>query len=428
MKDESKQVNKSLKATKHIQAEFDRKLFHLKTLYDVSQDILSNVNCETIVKNFLLMTMGNFGLVQGFIMILDLPSGNIIHFICKGFQNNHSDHLQKSAHKFLTEKKSRAANENKVNFIDPYSFSPEVPCALSFVVSSDCSGFLGLGPKLINEPYSEDDNELLVTLVNNLVIALKNAQSFEDIKRLNKDLQDKNVELERALNEIQAAMKKVEILERIKANLSQFVPNTINRLIEKSPTNSLPGSREQDISVLFIDIQGYSEMCEKFSGPELNTIVEGCFSVFMDAIYENNGDVNETAGDGLMILFLNEDMETNAMEAVKTAIMIQGKLASINKKVYNLPDPLIINMGISSGYAYVGITKFESLTGCRCTYTARGKVTNVAARIAAIASNGAILLSNSTADRVKKHFPLRALGKFQLKNILGEVEIFQPLM
>jgi class 3 adenylate cyclase len=219
-------------------------------------------------------------------------------------------------------------------------------------------------------------------------------------------------------------MRKIEILESIKTNLSTFVPNTVTKLIEKSPTASLPESREQDVSVLFIDIQGYSALSERLKGAELHNIVEQYFSVFMDAIYANNGDVNETAGDGLMVLFLNEDKETNALDALCTALTIREKVGHINQKGNHISEPLVINMGINSGCAFVGIAKFESFSGCRCTYTARGMVTNVAARIGALASEGAILLSRSTADRVKEHFFLKQLGKFSLKNVSDNVEIF----
>jgi class 3 adenylate cyclase len=52
-------------------------------------------------------------------------------------------------------------------------------------------------------------------------------------------------------------------------------------------------------------------------------------------------------------------------------------------------------------------------------------VTNVAARIGALASDGAILVSKSTADRVKEHFSLTSMGKFSLKNVSEEVGVFE---
>jgi class 3 adenylate cyclase len=423
-RDEAKELRASLKRSEHIQDELDQRIYHLKTLYDVSKDIFGTVDFEIIVKNFLLMTMGNFGVVQGFVLTLDRPSEEISHFVCMGFHETEPASLKNRARQLLLEGNVAGPAENAAIVANSDFSSPNVVCALSFAVESDCSGLLWLGSKLTGEPYSEDDKELLRTLANNFVVALKNAKSFEDIKRLNKDLQEKNVELEKTLKALQAAMRKIEILESIKSNLCKFVPTTVTRLIEESPTASLPESKERDVSVLFLDIQGYTQMSEKLSSAEVNKIIEQYFSLFMDAIYNNNGDVNETAGDGLMVLFLSEDEKTNALDAVRAALTIHEKAALMNKEDNAFSESLVINMGINSGRALLGAAKFESVTGCRCTYTARGTVTNVAARLGALASDGAILVSKATAERVKERFSPTPTGKFRLKNISEEVEVF----
>jgi class 3 adenylate cyclase len=67
--------------------------------------------------------------------------------------------------------------------------------------------------------------------------------------------------------------------------------------------------------VLFLDVEGYTKICERLRGGELNEVIERYFSVVMDAIYTNNGDVSMTAGDGLMVLYLGEDRQSNALEA-----------------------------------------------------------------------------------------------------------------
>jgi class 3 adenylate cyclase len=82
-------------------------------------------------------------------------------------------------------------------------------------------------------------------------------------------------------------------------------------------------------------------------------------------------------------------------------------------------------MGINSGEALVGAAKFETYSGSRWTYTARGNLTNVAARIGAQASGGQIFLSKATTDRVRKHFSPVPKGKFKLKNVSEEVDIFE---
>jgi len=409
---EIEQLRSALAKAENIQTELDRRVFSLKTLYDVSKDIFSSVETETILRNFLLMTMGNFGVMGGFVLTGDGESKEIGHFVHVGLKEEEVEFLQKGGMQLLLDKTIQGPAVNHEDL--PVK---GVGCVLPFTLEPDGIGLLGLGNKLVDEPYTDDDLELLATLVNNLIVSLKNAKSFEEIKRLNEHLREKNVELEKAL-------RKVEILESVKANLSKFVPTTVSRLIEKSPTASIPESKEQDVSVLFVDIEGYTKICEQLGNEELNEVVEKYFSVFMDAIYANNGDVNETAGDGLMVLFHSEDQVTNALEAVRAALTIKEKASSIKEESGVLSAPLVVNMGINSGLALLGAAKFESYTGSRWTYTARGLTTNVAARIGSLATGGSVLLSKYTADRVKDQFSLTPLGKFKLKNVSEEMEVF----
>ena len=79
---------------------------------------------------------------------------------------------------------------------------------MPIVVDETYGGLLRLGHKITGADYSQGDRELLATLVNNLVIAIKNVRAFEEIKGLKEDLQTKNVLLEKTLAELQTAMKK----------------------------------------------------------------------------------------------------------------------------------------------------------------------------------------------------------------------------
>jgi class 3 adenylate cyclase len=423
--EEIKQLKESLKQAESVQAELDLRVFNLKTLYDVSKDIIGTVETETIIRNFLLMTMGNFGVMGGFVLLQDESSDTNGQFVAIGFQDDGHDVLENAAIRLL--ELSKTASEP----LDPSSpelyrsFPESVNLLLPFDVVPEAPGLLGLGGKLIGEPYNENDVELLDTLINNLVVALKNARSFEQVRRLNKSLKLQNIELEKALDELRKAMHKVEILESVKANLTKFVPATVSRMIEKSPNGEVPQGEDKDVSVLFLDIESYTKICERLGDAEMNDIIEKHFSAFMDAIYANNGDVNETAGDGLMVLYLDEDREQNALDAVRTAMQIREDSIKIGKECGTLYRPLEINMGINSGSAYVGAARFDSITGSRWTYTARGSITNVAARIGAQAKGGKVFLSRTTADRIKAQFTLRPLGKFNLKNVSQEIEIFE---
>jgi len=422
--EEVKRLKASLKQSENIQTELDRRIFYLKTLYDVSKDIFSSVESETILRNFLLMAMGNFGVTEGFILESNSSSKKIQHFVAIGLKDSDEAFLKYGIAHILLRK---AFSESLVNVreLKHRGFLPHsLEFILPFTVDADCLGMLGLGAKLVGDSYNENDKELLDTLVNNLVIALKNARSFEKIKKLNRDLAAKNIQLEKALNELKTALRKVEILEGIKTNLCKFVPTAVTAMVENSSTADILEPKERDVTVLFLDIEGYTKLTECVGGAEVNTLIERYFSVFMDAIYKNNGDVVETAGDGLMVLFLTEDETLNAMEAVRAAKTIQEKAGAINAECGLDSDPVLINIGICSGEAFVGAAKFDSYTGSRWTYTSHGTTTNVAARLCSHAKGGAVLVSKTTADRVKNHFSFSPLGKFALKNLSEEIEIF----
>jgi class 3 adenylate cyclase len=420
-----KPFQESLKQAKEVRAELDLRIFHLKTLYDVSKDIYGSIETETILKNFLLMTMGNFGVVTGFLLLSNVASVEIERFIQVGIQDNDANSFHEVCRRLFKENGLYQSIAEIKSFSHSDTFLAPIVLALPFILDHDTIALVGLGPKLAGSEYTQDDKELLYTLLNNLAVAVKNAKSFEEIQRLNKDLEQRNVELTKALQELKESFKKIEILERVKTNLCKFIPATVSRMIDKSPTGAIPELEERDLSVLFLDIEGYTGLCERLGDSTVHDIIERHFSVFMDAIYRNDGDVNETAGDGLMVLFTHEDPEINALEAVRTALAIKEQTVKIGQQFSQLYRPLDINMGINSGLALVGAAKFESITGSRWTYTARGTLTNVAARISALGSRGTILMSRETAERIRAQHCPTCRGKFKLKNVSEEVEVFE---
>jgi len=66
----------------------------------------------------------------------------------------------------------------------------------------------------------------------------------------------------------------------------------------------------------------------------------------------------------------------------------------------------MVNMGINSGIASVGMNRFHRAVGTRMTFTATGPTTNLAARIAKAAMDGDILVGPETALRIGTVFPL----------------------
>ncbi len=221
--------------------------------------------------------------------------------------------------------------------------------------------------------------------------------------------------------------QKIDSLQSIQNYLSKFVPQSVKRLIQVDPERLEQDKREQDVSVLFVDISGYARLSEILSQEQVNFMVERYFSSFLDSIHANEGDINETAGDGLMVIFADTDPHQHAIKAVQTGLDILARTTQLNQEFQETFAPIALHIGINSGVALVGLTKLEGVSGARWTYTASGSVTNVAARITELGQGGDIFVGPETARRIEGHFALRRLGRRQLKNIQEAVMIYQVM-
>ena len=252
---------------------------------------------------------------------------------------------------------------------------------------------------------------LLRLLANSSALALEHARAYTA-------LQETNAELS-------ATVRRVEILESIRTNLSKFVPRTVQDIIERAPEAPELDKREEDVTVLFVDLVGYTRLTERLDPAHVNELVERCFGAYLDEILRRGGDVNETAGDGLMAVFRDADPRRHARQAVKGARGILRRTRELNETLHGLPEPLAVHLGVNSGLATVGATKIEGANGTRWTYTASGQVTIVAARLAALARGDEVLVGAGTRERLGDEFSFDALGDRTLRNVEAPVEVFR---
>jgi class 3 adenylate cyclase len=82
-----------------------------------------------------------------------------------------------------------------------------------------------------------------------------------------------------------------------------------------------------------------------------------------------------------------------------------------------------VHIGISSGVAAVGSTRFEGLRGTRWVYSAEGFVINLGSRLADLAEAGQILVCPETSRRLQKTYRLQSLGPQQLQGIAAAMEV-----
>ncbi len=143
--EEIRHLRESLKQAENVQAELDLRAFNLKTLYDVSKDIYGTVESETIIRNFLLMTMGNFGAMDGFVILLDQPSQTNGQFVAIGFQDENHDVLENASIRLLELPQTASEPIDPLSSKHDRSFPESVNLLLPFEVTPEVPGLLGLG-------------------------------------------------------------------------------------------------------------------------------------------------------------------------------------------------------------------------------------------------------------------------------------------
>lgn len=280
--------------------------------------------------------------------------------------------------------------------------------------------------------YEQTDNLMELTNPDKYPAEIANLAEAFGMMIVNVETREYNLEqllekLKQKNEKLQETLQRVQMLESIQSHMRKFVPQSVQDLITDNPDNPDLIKRDKEISVLFLDIAGYTKMSENISQDKMNYLIETYFSQFLDIIIQNGGDINETAGDGLMIIFHNSAPLSNATNAVAAAIEIRKKTGTINKSLKNRFDPVTVNMGINSGLASVGSTRLKGIAGDRWTYTASGSVTNIAARVCSIATDGKILITRDTSDMVKKMCSLSPPEEHRLKNVSKPIPIHEVL-
>jgi class 3 adenylate cyclase len=243
-----------------------------------------------------------------------------------------------------------------------------------------------------------------------------------------RELEGKNTELATALQHLQESRERLELLEQLKGELSKFVPEAVQRLLEQNPNATELEKKTVEVSVLFLDIAGYTRLSEQLEPRRLNQLVQTYFSTFLEIIQRHHGDINETAGDGLMVIFQAPPTAMDhALNATRAAFAIRQRTEQLNDEYGGVFPPVQLHMGINSGEALVGATKIGGGASQRWTFTATGPTTNVAARFAGSAPDGEIIVGPTTAERIKSQFVLESLGERAFKNVSQPIHVYRVI-
>ncbi|MFC5529164.1 CHASE2 domain-containing protein [Cohnella yongneupensis] len=178
-------------------------------------------------------------------------------------------------------------------------------------------------------------------------------------------------------------------------------PDLVKQIVEKDIDIELGGDLKL-ITILFLDIRGFTPLSEKLTPPELVDTLNTMFNMITETTLKNEGTIDKFIGDAAMILFnapLN--VEEHERMAVKTAYEIQQGMNKIRDDILEKYGCEVnVGIGIHTGNVVVG----NIGSYLRVDYTAIGDNVNIAARIESQTKKGQVHVSEQVYEKTKAFF------------------------
>ncbi len=230
--------------------------------------------------------------------------------------------------------------------------------------------------------FTKEDLELLTAIANLIAIRVKQ-------------------------DETQARLRQEEMN---RTNLMKFhSPDVVNMMMARGGEVGLEVS-EREVSVVFIDIEGFTKLSETRPAKEVAGLLNEFFQMATDAVFAEKGNLNKFIGDEVMAIYNAPlDLPDHAAAAVRTCIRMLKDLERFN--VANPGRSFNVRCAVNSGPAVVGNVG----TPVRMEYTALGDTVNTAARLSKFPQVNRIVVGERTFELLKGGFETKDLGSLMLK-------------
>ena len=211
--------------------------------------------------------------------------------------------------------------------------------------------------------------------------------------------------------------------EVARANYSRFMPEYVVKQLLENPNSFRLGGVNQTITVLFADIRGFTALSERENPEKVVGLLNRYFSAMTEIIFDHGGTLDKYIGDGLMALFgAPSASPADAMNAVKAAVTMQKRLASLNEELHKAGyGQIAVGIGLHTGEATVGYIGSDK----RSEYTAIGDTVNLASRLESNALGGQILMSEATAAASGNLIPVNPREPLIVRNRVQPVNVFE---
>ncbi len=181
-------------------------------------------------------------------------------------------------------------------------------------------------------------------------------------------------------------------------SLRRYVPGAI---AEQLASGAELTSGEREVSVLFVDIRGYTSFSESRGAEEIFSTVNRYTETVSQIVQKHSGSVVEFNGDGMMAVFgAPRELAHKERAAVEAGVEIVDAVGALPvEDLAGGSTQLSVGVGIATGEAFVGNIQAVD----RMIWTAIGNTTNLAARLQSLTRDldTTLVIDTTTWDRAQ---------------------------
>jgi adenylate cyclase len=214
-------------------------------------------------------------------------------------------------------------------------------------------------------------------------------------------------------------LRRVRKEQRIRELLLRFLaPNQADNLMDDYLKNGrLPEVTEQNLTALFVDIQGSTELAERLGAASFSQLLAKYYTDMTQIVFDHDGMMHQYMGDGLIAIF----GVFGIAEAEKRAVQTGLAMLQRQKNVEAGGEHVVIGVGINSGPMMAGYLEIQD----RIEFSVLGDTVNVCQRLQAMARPDRLLIGPATYQAVAGQFTIQTVGPIEVKGRTRPVDTYE---
>lgn len=264
--------------------------------------------------------------------------------------------------------------------------------------------------------------KILLMPVYTLVKEMHRVENMDLDARVYFKTEDEIGSLGKAFNSMVKGLKEKEF---IKDTFKRYVAKPVVEKILKNPEILHLKGEKRTVSVLFVDMRGFTKYAESSPPEEVLETLNLYFDKIIDAIFEYEGTLDKFMGDCVMAVFgAPLDQENHYLRACKCALKIRDEVKKLNQTRIKENKPILYSgIAINTGDAVAGNIGSEK----RTEYTVIGDTVNIAFRLQQICHPEQVLISETVYQYIKNDANVSGSFETAIKGRTKPVKVYELL-